>query len=371
VSSGIEGLGDNVQLKIDIYTDTHGSEEKIEGVSDALGSTKKDVELSAQDWRKLASGMRDAGYQYQVQSAPIRSMSWDLMLTGRSFSIMNAALLGSNSQLKQMIGLLYTVAAALRLSVMKDDFTRAKIEMDYKNKFLNEAKNNVVASAGDSSNSGPYNLSNLIKPSSDEGQTAINLSNLVKPIEKVKTVRTPPTRNPNFAKLVDDAPLYMTGQSSKKNMPSVASNVAGLGVGAATTAGTAAFLGPFAPLIGGLLGSAASSMIGFAQGGVVQKEGPVYAHRGEAFVKERDFHAVNNILKNFSQPMKSGISSPQSSVSTPRNSQVINNGSSDDVHNFTTINMTTGPIGSNVDVKNMLKQMAQAQTTESRRRTGQ
>jgi hypothetical protein len=129
--SGIEGMsGDDVKLKIDIDVDSHDAVQKIGEVKEALQDSAEAMEKPIGDHKKMASAARDMGYQYQVQSAPIRSLSWDLMLTGRSASIMNAALGGSNETLKKMIGLLYVASAVMRLFVMKDDVKRSMVEMN-------------------------------------------------------------------------------------------------------------------------------------------------------------------------------------------------------------------------------------------------
>ena len=109
----------------------------------------------------------------------------------------------------------------------------------------------------------------------------------------------------------------------------------------------------------------------FAQGGVVPRDMNAYVHKGEAVVREKDYHAINEMLSNANQPMKSNIDSVrQPNMALPNNTQNISNGNND-ARSFTNINVTTGPISSNVDVNNLFKKMAQAQTQDSRRRTGQ
>ena len=47
-----------------------------------------------------------------------RSLSWDLMLTGRAISIVNTTFLGGNKIIKEALGLIYVAAAGLRIYSM-------------------------------------------------------------------------------------------------------------------------------------------------------------------------------------------------------------------------------------------------------------
>ncbi len=60
--------------------------------------------------------------------APIRSVSWDLMLMGRSLSILNTIWGNHNVILKEITGVVYGVGAVMRIAVTAADLMRVGLE---------------------------------------------------------------------------------------------------------------------------------------------------------------------------------------------------------------------------------------------------
>jgi hypothetical protein len=397
-------------VTIGIQAVTSGFKEAQKEVEDLKGSVASTGDASGKaegSWKEHISRVKEAGEEYQVASSPIRSISWDLLLTGRSLSMMNQGLFGSNQQFKQFISLIYSAASVLRLVVMAFDAQRLAAER--------------AAAAGYMSThfippTDPYAIGARLSPKQMKEKYAQEFSQIglnmawakPEPVFGARVSRQPDQYQPmfdlkagrdffehfrtpakdtgeakNVSKFASKQPFVEAGieSTSQSYLPQRAAEDQGKGINFGGVAGGAIGLGLSAipaigpimgPIIGALLGAGASQGLSqMAQGGVIQKDMPVYAHKGEALVREKDFYAVNQILSSFNKPMRTDVSqNKQPSVALPKASQTYNSGGND-ARSFTNINVTTGPISSNIDVNNLFKKMAQAQIQESRRRTGQ
>jgi hypothetical protein len=121
-TSGVGGLGESLTINIDITSsfDNTGTEEaKKETLT--LGRTTKSV------WGQSKEDAEEYSNELRNQISPIRSVSWDLMLMGRSISILNTNLLGNNQQVKEFLGYVYAISAAMRIATTAVDMYRTAI----------------------------------------------------------------------------------------------------------------------------------------------------------------------------------------------------------------------------------------------------
>lgn len=368
----------NVVIGIDIQVETNNAEEKISDVKKAVSDSGGEVDKQAGSWKELSGRIKEAGEEYQVESAPIRSISWDLLLTGRSLSVMNTSLLGNNQSFKQMIGLIYSAAAAIRLLVMAYDAQRISAEMAAKTGYLSSHNMPIRQ---------PFDIGSEIR--SKKGSppsTGAVISNVAKTVQYATptvTVDEPSVIKPvaEQIKVIKDKPAFTEGlgfasryaQSAAKRgiiQPLNAPELERIDLNQENKSKEHKEGIFSSDVVGGIMTAIQLGALFLEQGGVVQKNQLAYVHQGEAVVREKDFHAVNDILQSFQQPLKTGTQGAMPSVNLPGKNSTTNN-DIDDIRNFINIDFKTGPISSNVNVNDMLKKLSQQMVTSSRRYTGQ
>ena len=137
---GSLGIGENVSITIDILSafDSSGFEEAksaIDGTTQSLGGLATGTTQVIEADKEKTKGVREqstahkegksasdmAANSIRESIAPIRSVSWDLMLMGRSLSILNNLWGNHNIILKEITGIVYGVGAAIRIVVTAAD----------------------------------------------------------------------------------------------------------------------------------------------------------------------------------------------------------------------------------------------------------
>ena len=137
---GSLGIGENVSITIDILSafDSSGFEEAktaIDGTTQSLGGLATGTEQVINADKEKTKGVREqstahkegksasdmAANSIRESIAPIRSVSWDLMLMGRSLSILNSIWGNHNVIVKEITGIVYGVGAAIRIAVTAAD----------------------------------------------------------------------------------------------------------------------------------------------------------------------------------------------------------------------------------------------------------
>lgn len=121
-TSGIGGLGESLEVNINISTsfDDTGAKEAEKEIQ-TLGRNTESV------WGMSREKAEEYSNELRNQISPIRSVSWDLMLMGRSVSILNTSLLGNNKQIKEFLGYVYAVSAAMRIATTAVDLYRSAV----------------------------------------------------------------------------------------------------------------------------------------------------------------------------------------------------------------------------------------------------
>ena len=120
MSSGLD-VGSALNIPVSIVFGVEGAEEAKKEILDVTNATKGaggEVAKSNEEVKK------DVALRAQQTSA-MRSVTWDMMLMGRSLSILNSTFLGSNKSVKEAIGLLYGVSAIMRIFLVLRDTQKA------------------------------------------------------------------------------------------------------------------------------------------------------------------------------------------------------------------------------------------------------
>lgn len=119
IGGGSLGVGEKFTVDIDITTMFDST-----GIDQAT-MAMKEFDTIGQDSAKTTQIMTESNKEHaqrlREQIAPIRSVSWDLILMGRSMSILNTTFFGGNQILKDMTGIVYGVGAAMRILVTIQD----------------------------------------------------------------------------------------------------------------------------------------------------------------------------------------------------------------------------------------------------------
>lgn len=116
------GSGEKFSVDIDIVSrfDSTG----IDQATAAIKEIDTVEQNSAKTTENIKKNTDEYGDSLRKQIAPVRSISWDLILMGRSFSIINSTLLGSNQIVKDFTAAIYTVGAIIRVVVTAVDIMR-------------------------------------------------------------------------------------------------------------------------------------------------------------------------------------------------------------------------------------------------------
>ena len=366
---------DGVEFNVTVTVDSDKAVQNLNEVKESLNESSNVLAKQKGDWGELSRALRESGEEYQVESSAIRSVSWDLLLTGRSLSVMNSSLLGNNNSLKQMIGLMYSAAAAIRLVVMLYDTKRIAAEaatkkgyestheMPHKDPFTFGAEYTRNKEKVDLGAGRPSGTSSLPTMSFKSPSVGVNY--------KEETDAEIVNRHvSDYVSSAHKSGVIESFVGASKAGKELGGYESGIFSQIGEYAGFASLIPVGGPVLSALMSALSygeEKLTPYKEGGVIGRETPALLHPGEAVVREKDYHAINTILKNSNQ---NRITPPniQSTVSTPKNSTTNNLG--DDVNNFVNIHMTTGAINSNVDIQGLLKKLAQSVTIENRRRTG-
>jgi hypothetical protein len=137
IVGGGMGGGESVDISVNVtgYWDP-GNLPEAQGDLQNLQTVQQNVAASTQD--SAAAGEANAE-SLREQIAPVRSVSWDFMLMGRSLNIVNNNLLGHNRALREVLGYLYLVAAGLRMVVVAADLVRVATELGTASHIANTA----------------------------------------------------------------------------------------------------------------------------------------------------------------------------------------------------------------------------------------
>lgn len=127
IGSGKMGSPEGFEISIDVSTTYDGS-----GIQAATGDITEFtyiVQDSAKGQGDMRRNARDASNAIREQISPVRSVSWDLILMGRSLSILNTTFGHNNEMIRQFTGLVYGAGAAMRIVVTTADFWRIATEL--------------------------------------------------------------------------------------------------------------------------------------------------------------------------------------------------------------------------------------------------
>jgi hypothetical protein len=98
-------------------TGAEEAESAIKGVGRASAETGQQVRASGMDWQVIGHEIREATEPMRIAISPVRSLSWDFILMGRGLSIMNTHLLGNSQAMRELVGVIYSFGAVLRVIV--------------------------------------------------------------------------------------------------------------------------------------------------------------------------------------------------------------------------------------------------------------
>jgi len=123
-----EGWGSKVGLGesfyIDIIINSRGDVSFIERFTEEVQELGKAKDEEAKKFKGNKEAVESSSDSLRKAVSPIRSVSWDLLLLGRSLSIMNTNLFNSNETLKMVTTSVYTIGAAMRILVTVIDMYR-------------------------------------------------------------------------------------------------------------------------------------------------------------------------------------------------------------------------------------------------------
>ncbi len=125
LGGGIGGFGEKFSIDIDImsYFDDSGTQaakKEIRELGDTTEEGGKKTGRTKEQAEAYSDSLRDS-------ISPIRSVSWDLMLMGRSMSILNNLWGGHNQIVKEVTGVIYGAGAVMRIIVTAVDMYRVAI----------------------------------------------------------------------------------------------------------------------------------------------------------------------------------------------------------------------------------------------------
>lgn len=139
--SGVEDL--SITLNLQTNYDASGiraASEDAKEYTNIVQNIPRATSQTTQASKDMAEGIRE-------EIAPIRSVSWDLILMGRSMSILNTTFFGSNQLIKDATGLIYGIGAALRIYVTIKDIERVLTEKGIINSIKQIAQNHAEAAS--------------------------------------------------------------------------------------------------------------------------------------------------------------------------------------------------------------------------------
>ena len=94
---------DGVEFNVTVTVDSDKAVQNLNEVKESLDESSNVLAKQKGDWGELSRALRESGEEYQVESSAIRSVSWDLLLTGRSLSVMNSSLLISSFDIGRIL----------------------------------------------------------------------------------------------------------------------------------------------------------------------------------------------------------------------------------------------------------------------------
>jgi hypothetical protein len=122
----LAGGGDNINITVSVTSTWDGS--GVDAANTGLGTLGRTTIETAGAQDRLRSTGDDTSEAIRQEIAPIRSVSWDMLLMGRSLSILNNTFFGHNQILKDITGVIYGVGAAMRVFVTIADIERVLLD---------------------------------------------------------------------------------------------------------------------------------------------------------------------------------------------------------------------------------------------------
>ncbi len=125
---GSFGIGEKFSIEINLlsYADTTGFDQ----MNAAAKESQTIIQGTAGGQGELGDQAKKTSESIREEVAPIRSVSWDMILMGRSMSILNNTFLGNNQLVKDFTGLIYGAGAALRIYVAVRDIERVLLQRE-------------------------------------------------------------------------------------------------------------------------------------------------------------------------------------------------------------------------------------------------
>ena len=111
-------------LDIDISIMSHFDSSGVDEATETIQNIGEASVVTSRNVNTLSDSYNEATTQSANLLGESRSVSWDLMLLGRSVNIVNTTLLGHNAMVKEAVGVLYTFAAASRIALVTADMFR-------------------------------------------------------------------------------------------------------------------------------------------------------------------------------------------------------------------------------------------------------
>ena len=140
---GVEPI--TVTLKVE--SDTEQAKQDLSSFISTVKEMTPAAMESSRSWKDVGKSIHEQTYAVQMAISPVRSLSWDMMLMGRGLSVLNHYLLGSNKEMEQYIGIVYTVGAVLRIATAAVDVYRVAVAASAVLNHLLAASETEVATA--------------------------------------------------------------------------------------------------------------------------------------------------------------------------------------------------------------------------------
>ena len=244
------------ELNIDVVLTSTWDGGGVEEANESIQTVGETTKVTTRELNTLSDSLNTTSDSSTHLLGEARSVSWDMMLLGRSMNIVNNTLLGHNAAVKEAVGVLYVFAAASRIALVTADMFRLVTDFLSSGELKRVAAINAEAVA-QAENNAMQNQANIIATST-LGLSAEQIASLLTESGAVETY-TAALEMATAAKLAFNA-----AQS------------AGVGLGAASAITT---IEEALPAV-----MTASAVLGFQHGGVVPYTGLHLVHQGETVI---------------------------------------------------------------------------------------
>ena len=141
------GINEPITVIFKIESDTEQAKQDVSSFISTVKEMTPAAMESSRSWKDVGKSIHEQTYAVQMAISPVRSLSWDMMLMGRGLSVLNHYLLGSNKQMEELIGIVYTVGAVLRIATAAVDIYRVAVSASAVLNHLMAASEGEVATA--------------------------------------------------------------------------------------------------------------------------------------------------------------------------------------------------------------------------------